>query len=165
MDTITFTQSEAGCVLSNQRGHYISRDVIQLAESYGFIIGSFEDFALEMYEAHNHEDNYPHEAVTELCDEAVNWLNSGQDKCQECAVGSGDIRPGQVPMATVDDHGHVSGTTWVICKGCSGTGRGPREAGQNFPPIVPEGFTWAFEDGDFGLWFYNEDGEFDLERN
>ena len=47
-----------------------------------------------------------------------------------------------------------------LCKKCTGTGRGERVEGQNFPPIVPEGSPGDFEDGDFGLWFYNEDGEF-----
>lgn len=38
-------------------------------------------------------------------------------------------------------------------------GREERMPGQNFPPIVPDGFHWSFEDGDFGLWQYDEDGE------
>lgn len=156
--------TETGCYLDNHRGHYITRDAIQLAESFGFIIGPFEKFAVEMYEDHDGDQEFPFEAMTELCDEAVAWLNSGQDVCQECAVGSGYIRPGSVQMVQVDDKGVVTGHVWVICKGCSGTGRGPRTPHQNFPPKVPEGFVWAFEDGDFGLWKYDEDGEFVIEE-
>lgn len=150
METQNIT--ETGCYLDNHRGHYISRDVILLAEGFGYILGPVESYVLSLYDEHGNDPEYPNEAVIELCDHAVEWLNSGQDVCQECAVGSGDIRPGQVPMATVDDKGHVSGTAWVICKACSGSGRGPRIEGQNFPPKVPERYYWSFNDGDYGLY-------------
>ena len=107
MTTIT----ETGCYLDNHRGHYITRDAIELAIGYGFIIGPFERFALDMYDSHGHEESYPSEGLTDLCDEAIAWLNSG------------DLRE-----------------------------QGIRIAGQNFPPIVPDGFTWGFNDGDFGLY-------------
>lgn len=31
--------------------------------------------------------------------------------------------------------------------------------GQNMPPSRPENHYWRFEDGDYGLWKYDEDGE------
>jgi hypothetical protein len=74
------TITEIGCYLDGHRGHYIIRDMIQLAEGWGFIIGPFEQFALAMYEDHNHEENYPHEGLHELADEALNWLNIGDNE-------------------------------------------------------------------------------------
>lgn len=148
----TLTANEAGCFLDNHRGHYITRDVIQLAQEFGFIVGPFEQYAVEMYDNH-HADaadtrvDYPHEALTELCDEAVAWLNSGQSQCVECH-GTGkvwDATGACIPGVTQQQK-------LVICKACSGSGRGDRIAGQNFPPILPKGYYWGFEEGDFGLW-------------
>jgi hypothetical protein len=143
MDTITIT--ETGCYLDNHRGHYIQRDAIELAKGYGFITGEFEDFALAMYEEHNHEQGFPHEGMTELCDEAVNWLNSGQGKCDNCIDGT---YPKNGDYWTHKDDPDKT----PRCKKCTGTGRGERMAGQNFPPIIPENTSWSFNDGDFGLY-------------
>lgn len=143
METITIT--ETGCYLDNHRGHYIQRDAIELAIGYGFIVGTFEQFALNMYEEHNHESEYPHEGLTELCDEAVTWLNSGQGKCDNC---EGGIHPHDEDYWTHKD----DPTQTPRCKKCSGTGRGDRVAGQNFPPIIPANTSWSFNDGDFGLY-------------
>lgn len=74
------TITETGCYLDNHRGHYIGRDSIELAIGYGFIVGEFERWALETYEAHSHEDGYPSEALHELADEARDWLNAGQEE-------------------------------------------------------------------------------------
>jgi hypothetical protein len=49
-------------------------------------------------------------------------------------------------------------TAGHLCRACSGTGRGPRVAGQNFPPRIPDGYRWDFNDGDFGLYRVDEDG-------
>ena len=57
METITIVNT--GCFLDNHRGHYITRDAIQLAESYGFILGQFEKFAIEMYEDHDGDQEFP----------------------------------------------------------------------------------------------------------
>jgi hypothetical protein len=111
------TISETGCYLDNHRGHYISRDMIELAVGYGYIVGPFERFALDMYE-HAFDlpagVEYPHDTIVELADDAREWLNSGQET---------------------------------------------RVPGQNFPPIIPAGTTWDWNDGDFGLYSYDEDGE------
>jgi hypothetical protein len=72
------TITETGCYLDNHRGHYLTRDVVELAIGYGFIVGEFERFALDQYEDHNHQNGYPHEALTDLADEARAWLNAGQ---------------------------------------------------------------------------------------
>jgi hypothetical protein len=150
MDTVTLTEAQAGCWLDNHRGHYITRDAIELAVEYGFIIGPFEQFALSMYQDHNHEDGYPHEGLTELCDDAVAWLNSGQTNCAAChGTGRG---------VAENYYTHKDRPDVKICKTCSGTGRGDRIKFQNFPPELPEDFVWAFEDGDFGIYKYDDDG-------
>jgi hypothetical protein len=38
------------------------------------------------------EAEYPQEALIELCDEAVAWLNSGQGECPTCK-GTGKVAP------------------------------------------------------------------------
>src|SRR3954465_2485728 len=81
---VTIRITETGCYLDNHRGHYIMRDVIWMARDYGFIIGECERFVLDMYDDHGHEENYPHEGMIELADEAIEWLNSGQDECDDC---------------------------------------------------------------------------------
>lgn len=114
-DTITITEANIGCWLDNHRGHYISRDAIQLAQNMGFIVGPSDQWVLDCYDRFYHEEHYPFEVVVELADEAVAWLNSSPTE---------------------------------------------REIhGQNMPPARPEGTAWAFEDGDFGLYHYDEDGE------
>jgi hypothetical protein len=145
---------ETGCYLDNHRGHYIGRDAIQFAQEYGFIVGPFEQWAIDTYDNHCNDESYPHEGMIELCDDAIEWLNSGQSECITCKG------TGKVFEAT---GAHIPGTTMqqrsVICKECSGSGRGPRIAGQNFPPRIPEGTVWEFNDGDFGLYpIETEDG-------
>ena len=153
METVTITKT--GCYLDSHRGHYITRDAIQLAEEWGFITGSFEKFALAMYEEHNNDEEYPFEALVELCDEAVNWLNSGQEDCPGC--------DGTGRRAVLDTNAWLDKEGNIRCKTCTGSGQGPRIEGQNFPPRVPEGFLWNFEEGDFGLWKYDEDGNMEME--
>ena len=140
MTDIIMTEADLGCHLDNHRGHYIGRDAIQLAQGYGFIVGSFEQWAIDTYDDHGHEEGYPHEAMIELCDKAVEWLNSGQAQCVDC-LGSGQ-----------DAEGWLAKDGSRRCKRCTGTGRGDRIDGQNFPPHIPNGTVWSFEDGDFGLW-------------
>jgi hypothetical protein len=85
-----------GCWLDNHRGHYITRDAIWLAQELGFIVGQCESFALDMYESHGHEDNYPHEMLRELCDEAVAWLNCGENTGVDRAI-QGQNSPPAIP--------------------------------------------------------------------
>lgn len=100
-----------------------------------------------MYDGHNADENYPHETLIELSGEAIEWLNSGQDVCDACN-GSGKVREHySTDPKTIKPH-----YRYGICKACSGKGRGPRIAGQNFPPRIPEGHTWCFNDGNFGLY-------------
>jgi hypothetical protein len=134
------TITDTGCYLDNHRGHYITRDVIELAQGFGYIVGPAEQFMVSMYDLHNHEDYYPHETLIELADHAREWLNSGQNNCDTCH-GTGKAVNGWIDADGVSR-----------CRMCTGTGRGPRMEGQNFPPVLPDGFAWDFFDGDFGLY-------------
>src|SRR4051794_36887892 len=147
MDTTTIAEDNVGCWLDNHRGHYIGRDAIQLAVEFGFIIGLFEQWAVDTYDGHNADKGYPHEGMTELADDAVEWLNSGQDDCDTCHGTSKAV------------NGWIDKDGVSRCKVCSGTGRGPRIAGQNFPPRIPAGTAWSFNDGDFGLYWIETEGE------
>src|SRR3954465_5889309 len=143
-NTVSITQT--GCYLDNHRGHYIGRDVIELAVSYGFIIGQFEQFAVNMYDEHNSDESYPSESMIELADDAIEWLNSGHDLCPNCEGNA--INPTDGEWFTRKDD--PESIKW--CRKCTGTGRGPRIAGQNFPPRIPYGFIWGWNEGDFGLY-------------
>jgi hypothetical protein len=147
METVTIT--ETGCYLDSHRGHYITRDAIQLAQGWGYIIDPFAQWAIDTYEemAYLAADpkEYPHEALSELCDHAVEWLNSGQEACDNC---DGGMSPRDGDYWTHKDDADQA----KRCKKCTGTGQGPRIAGQNFPPKVPEGYYWSFNDGDLGLY-------------
>lgn len=68
--------TETGCYLDNHRGHFITRDAIELACSFGFIVGGFERFALDHYDDLGHEEDYPQEDLYDLQREAEDWLNS-----------------------------------------------------------------------------------------
>jgi hypothetical protein len=103
--------TETGCYLDNHRGHYITRDMIWLAEGYGFILGEMESFVLDQYDELNANENYPTESLYALADEALEWLNVGEN--------TGVDRPIR---------------------------------GQNSPPAIPEGTSWGWNDGDFGLY-------------
>ena len=69
------TITETGCYLDSHRGHYILRDMVEFAVAHGYIVGSFERYALDHYDD-AHED-YPHEALIVLADDALAWLNGG----------------------------------------------------------------------------------------
>lgn len=73
------TLTETGCYLDNHRGHFITRDMIDLAIGYGYIVDEFVTFALAKYEDHNHEEGYPHEGLREVADHALEWLNIGEN--------------------------------------------------------------------------------------
>jgi hypothetical protein len=72
------TTLEPGCYLDGSRGHYLTRDAIELAVSLGFMLDSFERYAVDRYEFG--EDDYPFDGLVELCDRAVEWLNSGTER-------------------------------------------------------------------------------------
>lgn len=159
MTTETITITETGCYLDNHRGHYIERDMIELAQGFGFIVGPFEQWALDTHDVYHVVDafdskvaelqrkEYPFEALHELADDALNWLNSGQGPCIDCGT-SGEVQW----YVGLDPETAAANYELVICRKCSGKGRGERIAGQNFPPIIPADHAWDWNDGDFGLY-------------
>ena len=146
IDTIT----ETGCYLDSHRGHYILRDVVWLAEGFGYHVGPLEKFALDMYGKEPDDVEFPDEAMHDMADAAVQWLNSGQSTCPDCMDGDN--------AGLIWERSRITGEgALVICKSCSGKDRYPREPMQNFPPRIPDDHVWEFNDGDFGLSPIEED--------
>lgn len=112
----TIGADQTGCWLDSHRGHYINRDMILLAETLGYILDPFVKYALLHYDDDMTDENYPMEGLYDVADDALNWLNIGEN--------SGRDRP-------------------IV--------------GQNNPPVIPEGYAWAWNDGDFGLYPIEED--------
>jgi len=113
--------TETGCYLDNHRGHYITRDMIELAIGYGFIVGPMEQYALAHYDDwySDHNDKSAdglYEALVDMADEALRWLNCGSNEGIDRAI-----------------------------------------KGQNNPPVIPDGYGWDWNDGDFGLYAIEED--------
>lgn len=99
MPTETITITETGCYLDSHRGHYITRDVIELAIGYGFILNGFEQFALDAYGESSDWESYPYDALYELCDEAISWLNHGRDSYPDARM-AGQNWPPIIPADT-----------------------------------------------------------------
>lgn len=74
MDMKTF---EPGCYIDSHLGHYAIPAAIRFAVEQGYILDPFEKYALDRYDAANHTDEYPGEALIELSDEVIDWLNHG----------------------------------------------------------------------------------------
>jgi hypothetical protein len=150
MAVVTIDPTQIGCWLDSHRGHYISRDVILLAKEWGFIIDPFAEFAINVYEDWDGDESYPFEAMMSLCDDAITWLNSGKPDCANCD-GKGAYPKDGESWTHKDDPDKLP-----RCKQCSGSGRGDRVAGQNYPPIIPPDTSWSFNDGDFGLYLIED---------
>lgn len=72
---MTHTTPSPGCYLDSHRGHYITRDAILLAADLGYKLADDDRALVDRYEAESHEADYPFEALVDLCDEAVEFLN------------------------------------------------------------------------------------------
>lgn len=64
-----------GCYIDSHHGHYAIPAVIELAKSFGMPLDSFAEYAVFSYDDRHHDEDYPHEALIELSDEAIEWLN------------------------------------------------------------------------------------------
>lgn len=71
---------DPGCHLDNHRGHYITRDMLWLAESFGYIIDPVMQYALANYERDSDADNYPIDCLHDEADKALEWLNGGPNE-------------------------------------------------------------------------------------
>lgn len=94
MERITIT--ETGCYLDNHRGHYITRDMIELAIGYGFIVDGFVRFALDHYDDLGQEENYPQEELYDVSREALEWLNVGENTGLDRPI-EGQNQPPAIP--------------------------------------------------------------------
>lgn len=69
------TTMPLGCYLDNHRGHYITRDVILLAEGYGFKVADEDRVLVDSYDEDYWDDGYDFESLVGLADEAISWMN------------------------------------------------------------------------------------------
>lgn len=67
-----------GCYIDSHNGHYAIPMVVQLAEGLGFPVDPLVSWTVGSYDRDNHMDGYPHEALIELSDEAIEWLNQNE---------------------------------------------------------------------------------------
>lgn len=67
---------EPGCLIDGHHGHYAIPAVIRLAVAHGYIIDPFVQYALDRYDEDSHMESYPGEALIEVSDAAINWLNA-----------------------------------------------------------------------------------------
>lgn len=69
------TPLRPGCYFDSHRGHYIYPEIIRFARSFGRPTDEEIETALARYDGHYHEADYPHEAIIEESEAAIEWLN------------------------------------------------------------------------------------------
>lgn len=69
------TLDDCGCWLDGQRGHYIGRDTIRLAHSWGCPVDDVTLYLCDKYEVEYFSDRFPHEFFDGQVDRTFNWLN------------------------------------------------------------------------------------------
>lgn len=67
-----------GCYFDSHHGHYIVPMIVRFAGDYGFGIDAEVQDALDRYDGHSHEEDFPAEMLIEVSEEAINFLN---EKC------------------------------------------------------------------------------------
>lgn len=92
---------ETGCYFDSHRGHYIVPAVIDLGRSHGYILDPFVEFAVARYEDWYHDADFPAEALIEVSDDVIGWLN-----------GDGGSGPKQPDPPEIPD-----GTVWMWLDG------------------------------------------------
>lgn len=94
---------ETGCYLDNHRGHYLTRDMIELAIGHGFIIDPFAQYALDHYEDWSSVENDLHSGMYEclhsLAADALEWLNCGENSGLDRPI-KGQNSPPVIPEGT-----------------------------------------------------------------
>lgn len=66
---------QLGCYVDSHHGHYAIPAAIRVARSLGFSVDPFAQWALDTYDELFHKDDFPHDALCKLCEEAEAWLN------------------------------------------------------------------------------------------
>lgn len=69
------SMNDCGCWLDGQRGHYIGRDTIHLAEQLGMGVSWSTLYMCDNYNTWCHEPDFPSEAFDEEVQDALDWLN------------------------------------------------------------------------------------------
>lgn len=71
-------ETEPGCYVDSHHGHYAVPMLIEWAAATGFPVDPFVRYALDNYDHDYHNESYPNEALIEVSDEAINWLNENR---------------------------------------------------------------------------------------
>jgi hypothetical protein len=79
MSRMTDQTLAPGCYLEGSRGHYITRDAIELAVGMGYLLDPFARYALDHYDDYD-DECYPQDALYELSNEVLDWLNGGPNE-------------------------------------------------------------------------------------
>ncbi len=91
---------EPGCYLDGARGHYITRDMIEMAQGFGYILDPFAQYTIARYGEGGDIADYPHEAMHDLADEILSWLNGGPNTGPDRAI-PGQNSPPAIPEGAV----------------------------------------------------------------
>lgn len=70
-----FTAADTGCLIDSHYGHYAHTMLIELAVSCGMMLPNADAYIVARYADDNGLEEYPHEYVYDLADDADQWLN------------------------------------------------------------------------------------------
>jgi hypothetical protein len=94
---VTIEAKDAGCFLDNHRGHYIVRDMLWLCrDDFGYILDPCLSFALLVYDKYGDTPEFPHEAMQDEAQAALNWLNGGPNEGKDRPI-KGQNSPPVIP--------------------------------------------------------------------
>ena len=72
---MTTTNFEPGCYFDSHHGHYNVPRVIEFAGLHGFVIDAEVQLALDAYDEHCYDEDFPDELLLDVSDEAIVFLN------------------------------------------------------------------------------------------
>lgn len=84
---------EVGCHIDGRWGHFVTLNVVELAQDFGFIVDPFAQYAIDRYNLDVSTDGYPFDALVELSDEAIAWLNSSAEVREVNGQNLPPVRP------------------------------------------------------------------------
>lgn len=65
---------EPGCYIDGNNGHFVTVMVIKFAQTWGYLVDPFIEYALAHYHRDSHEASYPNDALHDVSDEAIEHM-------------------------------------------------------------------------------------------